>query len=81
MVMVGAEYNGFDGKFFGEEESIPEVVISECAGIVKTYEAVTGYCGFSFIEAGKTMGLFPHGTHNPNRVSPLFTEHPTSPIQ
>ena len=44
---------------FLEKKIIPEVVISECAGIVKTYEAVTGYCGFSFIEAGKTMGLFP----------------------
>ena len=78
--MVGAEYNGFDGKFFGEEEPIPEVVISECAGIVKTYEAVTGYCGFSFIEAGKTMGLFPYGTHNPTEFPPLFTEHQTSPL-
>ena len=35
--------------------------LTENAGIVKTYEAVTEYCGFSFIEAGKTMGLFPYG--------------------
>ena len=36
-----------------------DVLLTENAGIVKTYEAVTEYCGFSFIEAGKTMGLFP----------------------
>ena len=38
-----------------------DVLLTENAGIVKTYEAVTEYCGFSFIEAGKTMGLFPYG--------------------
>ena len=29
--------------------------------IVKAYEAVTNYLGFSFLEAGKTMGLAPYG--------------------
>jgi carbamoyltransferase len=38
--------------------------ISENAGITKAYEAVTEYCGFQFIEAGKTMGLFPYGEEN-----------------
>jgi carbamoyltransferase len=38
-----------------------DAFLTENAGIVKTYEAVTEYCGFSFIEAGKTMGLFPYG--------------------
>jgi carbamoyltransferase len=32
--------------------------------LVKAYEAVTEYCGFSAIEAGKTMGLFPYGKEN-----------------
>ena len=60
--LVGAEYPKFNADFFGEGDgTIPEIVISETAGIVKTYEAVTEYCGFSFIEAGKTMGLFPYG--------------------
>ena len=36
-------------------------LVTEHAGIVKVYEAVTEYCGFSSIEAGKTMGLFPYG--------------------
>ena len=77
--MVGAEYNGFDGKFL-EKKNHSEVVISECAGIVKTYEAVTGYCGFSFIEAGKLWDCF-HGTHNPNRVSCLQNINISSSIE
>jgi len=36
-------------------------LVSDHAGITKSYEAVTEYCGFSAIEAGKTMGLFPYG--------------------
>jgi carbamoyltransferase len=46
-------------------------VISDRAGIVKVYEAVTEYCGFSAIEAGKTMGLFPYGEPN-NNIPKLF---------
>ena len=38
-----------------------EILIDENPGIVKAYEAVTEYCGWSSIEAGKTMGLFPYG--------------------
>ena len=38
--------------------------LSDKAGIVKAYEAVTEYCGWSSIEAGKTMGLFPYGKPN-----------------
>ena len=43
------------------EEGTHEVIIDDSAGIVKAYEAVTQYCGWSPIEAGKTMGLFPYG--------------------
>jgi len=43
------------------EEGTHELIIDDCAGIVKAYEAVTQYCGFHPIEAGKTMGLFPYG--------------------
>lgn len=50
-----------------------ECIIDDSAGIVKTYEAVTGYCGFEFIEAGKTMGLFPYGKPN-NNIPALFTD-------
>jgi carbamoyltransferase len=45
--------------------------ITDKAGIVKAYEAVTEYCGWSSIEAGKTMGLFPYGSKNDD-IPPLF---------
>lgn len=34
--------------------------------ITKTYEAVSQYLGFGFIEAGKTMGLAPYGKYDDN---------------
>jgi len=78
--LVGGEFKEFNGGFFGEEgHTIPQIVISETAGIVKTYEAVTEYCGFSFIEAGKTMGLFPYGDTNDN-IPQLFTSNQTSAL-
>ena len=42
------------------------VFITEHPGIVKAYEAVTSYCGWSSIDAGKTMGLSPYGKENPD---------------
>jgi len=48
-------------------------IISDRAGIVKVYEAATEYCGFTAIEAGKTMGLFPYGEPNDN-IPPLFDD-------
>lgn len=54
-------------------------VISDRAGIVKSYEAVTQYCGFSAIEAGKTMGLFPYGKPNEN-IPPVFETATTFPL-
>lgn len=57
-----------------------EAVITDHAGIVKVYEAVTEYCGFTAIEAGKTMGLFPYGKPNDN-IPALFDTtgvYPTS---
>jgi len=41
-----------------------KVLVTEYPGITKTYEAVTEYCGFSSIDAGKTMGLSPYGKEN-----------------
>lgn len=40
------------------------VYLTESPGITKAYEAVTSYCGFSAIEAGKLMGLAPYGKNN-----------------
>jgi len=56
-----------------------DAVVSETAGIVKVYEAVTQYCGFNAIEAGKTMGLFPYGKENAN-IPPLFDTSSTTPL-
>jgi carbamoyltransferase len=56
---------------FGEVGEFHEGWITDRAGIVKVYEGVTEYCGFSAIEAGKTMGLFPYGKPNDN-IPPLF---------
>jgi carbamoyltransferase len=53
-----------DAEF--QEEKNCEIIIDEAAGITKAYEAVTQYCGWSSIEAGKTMGLFPYGKENLN---------------
>lgn len=63
---------------FGERGTHIEF-ISGHAGITKVYEAVTEYCGFSSIEAGKTMGLFPYGQENEN-IPKLFTNTQIAPI-
>jgi len=63
---------------FGEEGQY-EAFITECAGITKTYEAVTEYCGWWSIEAGKTMGLFPYGKPN-DKIPPLFHEDGKYPL-
>ena len=41
--------------------SSPQEEIDSTVTTVKAYEAVSKYLGFSFIEAGKTMGLAPYG--------------------
>jgi carbamoyltransferase len=68
----GAVIPNFPSKQFNEEGT-HILVIDDTAGITKAYEAVTQYCGWSPIEAGKTMGLFPYG--NPNdKIPPLYSE-------
>lgn len=57
---------------FGEEGT-HELVIDDTAGITKAYEAVTQYCGWAPIEAGKTMGLFPYGKPN-DKIPPIYTD-------
>lgn len=58
-------------KLYGEIGNTYHGILSRNAGITKTYEAVTKYCGFQEIEAGKTMGLFPYGKSN-DKIPPLF---------
>jgi carbamoyltransferase len=55
----------------GKPEDIHDVIFSDHSGITKCYEAMTDYCGFSFIEAGKAMGLAPYGKENKD-IPPIF---------
>jgi len=48
----------------GKPEDLHDVIFSDHPGITKCYEAMTHYCGFNFIEAGKAMGLAPYGKPN-----------------
>jgi carbamoyltransferase len=63
-------------KHLGTKSSIglqqPEenFYVTEYPGLTKMYEAVTQYCGFPAIEAGKLMGLAPYG--KPNEDLPKF---------
>jgi len=67
----GMYWDKLDSSIFGERDEYHEAFLSDRSGIVKVYEAVTEYCGWSSIEAGKTMGLFPYGKAN-DKVPPLF---------
>ena len=56
------------------EEGTHEMILDESAGITKAYEAVTQYCGWAPIKAGKTMGLFPYGKPNDD-IPDVYTDH------
>jgi len=69
----------FDSGLYDEPGKTHHALITDRAGITKTYEAVTQYCGWSPIEAGKTMGLFPYGKDNP-AIPPLFDDTSIAPL-
>jgi len=75
----GALVKSFDGTMYDEPGQTHEALITDRAGITKVYEAVTQYCGWSSIEAGKTMGLFPYGKENSN-IPKLFDDTSISPV-
>jgi carbamoyltransferase len=70
--LTSAIIKDMDSSIYGEKGK-HECYITERAGITKVYEAVTEYCGWSSIEAGKTMGLFPYGKENTD-IPPLFDD-------
>jgi carbamoyltransferase len=76
--IVGHYNHSENSEKFGEQGTHIEF-ISGNAGITKVYEAVTEYCGFSSIEAGKTMGLFPYGKSN-EQIPKLFIDSQVAPI-
>jgi carbamoyltransferase len=55
----------------GKPEDVHDVLFSDHCGITKCYEAMTDYCGFGFIEAGKAMGLSPYGQKN-DKIPSVF---------
>lgn len=55
------------------EEGTHELILDDTGGIVKAYEAVTQFCGWEPIEAGKTMGLFPYGEPN-DKFPPIYSD-------
>ena len=56
------------------EDGTHQFILDESAGITKAYEAVTQYCGWAPIEAGKTMGLFPYGKPN-DKIPPIYSDY------
>lgn len=64
---------------YGENGEKHTAIVSDRAGITKVYEAVTQYCGWSGIEAGKTMGLFPYGKEN-DAIPKLFDSQSLYPL-
>lgn len=75
----GAFVKNFDSNIYDEPGQTHEALITDRAGITKVYEAVTQYCGWSSIEAGKTMGLFPYGKPN-DAIPPLFDDTGITPL-
>jgi carbamoyltransferase len=76
---AGQLIRDFDSTMYNEPGRTHLALITDRAGITKTYEAVTQYCGWSPIEAGKTMGLFPYGKDNP-AIPPLFDDASIAPL-
>jgi carbamoyltransferase len=75
--IVTQYYDKLESDGFNEQDQYHEALLTDRAGIVKVYEAVTEYCGFSSIEAGKTMGLFPYGKEN-TTIPKLFDHYSVS---
>ena len=77
--LAGLLAEEFSSEIYQEPGRTHEALITDRAGITKIYEAVTQYCGWSSIEAGKTMGLFPYGKENP-AIPRLFDETSIAPL-
>jgi len=77
--MPGAYVKEFDSAQYDEVGRTHEAFVTDRAGITKVYEAVTQYCGWQSIEAGKTMGLFPYGKPN-DAIPTLFDKTSIAPV-
>ena len=65
----------WDASGWDDPGAVYNTFMHDRAGIVKAYEAVTEYCGFTAIEAGKTMGLSPYGKPNDNIPSIMDSDN------
>jgi carbamoyltransferase len=74
---VSMHFPDMDSSSINGEYGTHECIVDDTAGIVKAYEAVTRYCGWQSIEAGKTMGLFPYGKDN-DKIPPIYTNGSSS---
>lgn len=77
--LPGALVTKFDSGMYEEPEETHEALITDRAGITKVFEAVTQYCGWSSIEAGKTMGLAPYGKET-DKIPKLFDNTSIAPL-
>lgn len=78
--IIGEIIKEMPNSQYGEPETdTHECLISDRAGITKTYEAATEYCGWFVIEAGKTMGLFPYGKPN-DKIPKMFETDSIYPL-
>jgi len=77
--LQGTFIENFDSTPQDEPGYTHEALITDRAGITKVYEAVTRYCGWDSIEAGKTMGLFPYGKEN-SKIPKLFDDSSIFPL-
>ena len=66
-------FTSYGGNYDTQRAVAENAIVDNSVTIVKSYEAVSEYLGFGFIEAGKTMGLAPYGKENPE-VPELFVE-------
>ena len=71
---------GKDVDYESPQNENHEIIATHKPGIVKCYEAVTEYCGFPAIEAGKTMGLSPYGQEC-DYIPPLFNKCGILPVK
>jgi carbamoyltransferase len=55
----------------GGKHELGPYIFDDAVSLTKSYEAVSQYLGFGFIEAGKTMGLASYGKQDKN-IPPLF---------
>lgn len=71
MSRVKSIFKSYGGNADTQHIAGENLIMDHTTTIVKSYEAVSDYLGFGYIEAGKTMGLAPYGKKDEN-IPQLF---------